>query len=267
MGASASVDGISMEEFSRLKREYELKAAEGVSNEAIYDHMQSVIQTIGTSKPVVSMELLSQQHECNNCSQEIVNRATFDYLSDSNHKLCETKVKIVNALKSVLLSKGIDVTTDVSVPCPIVTPHQNFDSILVPSDHYSRRPTDVYYACDAAMLRTHLAAHLADTVKSGVLCYCMSGPVFRRLEEDTTLSELSHHLEFVRIYDGEDVENEFVSIAEEVVKASLQEPKLRWEEADEFPYVKNSLMSLETLYRDSPLEVAQGGVLSEEVSV
>lgn len=58
----------------------------------------------------------------------------------------------------------------------------------------------------------------------------------------------------------------YSAVAEAVVKQVLSaEAKLRWEELEEFPFVQDSIMSLETLFGEEPLEVAQGAQLSKEV--
>ncbi len=42
---------------------------------------------------------------------------------------------------------------------PVVTVHQNFDSLLVPLDHVSRSPKDTYYVNSTHLLRAHTSAH------------------------------------------------------------------------------------------------------------
>lgn len=65
----------------------------------------------------------------------------------------------------------------------------------------------------------------------------------------------------------EDVkESAYVDTAANIVKAILPEnSKLRWEELDEIPYLADTMMGLETLYQDQPLEIVRGGLLSSEV--
>ena len=42
---------------------------------------------------------------------------------------------------------------------PVVTLAANFDSLLVPKDHVSRKPSDSYYLNSTHMLRAHTSAH------------------------------------------------------------------------------------------------------------
>jgi phenylalanyl-tRNA synthetase alpha subunit len=157
----------------------------------IYNHMQSIINQISaTSQKVsLSMDLVKGSHSSNNCTDEVRRKIDLKLLSKSDHALVAMKMKVIAAIKSVLEN-----VTEIEAPDPIVSTQQNFDSLLIPSGHYCRRPTDVYYATDNAMLRTHLTAHVVDTVKSGLDSYVMSGPVFRRLEEDDEHSELCHQV-------------------------------------------------------------------------
>lgn len=47
---------------------------------------------------------------------------------------------------------------------PIVTPKQNFDDLLVPCDHVSRKKSDSYYLNKNYMLRAHTTAHQVDNI-------------------------------------------------------------------------------------------------------
>lgn len=58
-------------------------------------------------------------------------------LSTVDHPLWRAKQRIMNHLGSSI--KAFD---DLS---PVVTLNENFDSLLIPSDHVSRSPTDTYY--------------------------------------------------------------------------------------------------------------------------
>ena len=42
---------------------------------------------------------------------------------------------------------------------PIVTTKQNFDSLLIPADHVSRKNSESYYLNRGTMLRAHTSAH------------------------------------------------------------------------------------------------------------
>ena len=52
---------------------------------------------------------------------------------------------------------------------PVVTTKQNFDSVLVPEDHVSRKKSDSYYFNKNIMLRAHTSAHQAELISMGLV--------------------------------------------------------------------------------------------------
>lgn len=65
---------------------------------------------------------------------------------------------------------------------PVVTPHQNFDSLLIPKDHVSRKKSDNYYINKDFLLRAHTSAHQVRSHKpdmnfivifSFIILYCL----------------------------------------------------------------------------------------------
>ena len=88
---------------------------------------------------------------------------------------------------------------------PIVTVEQNFDSLLVPPDHVSRRKSDSYYLNSREMLRAHTSAHQADLIRMGLDNFLVVGDVYRRDEIDSTHYPVFHQMEGVRLLSGADV--------------------------------------------------------------
>lgn len=60
-------------------------------------------------------------------------------------------------------------------PCP----RANFDEVLVPADHVSRRPNDTYYVTADTVLRCHTSAHQAETLRKGEGSFLVTGDVYR----------------------------------------------------------------------------------------
>ncbi|CAN0066054.1 phenylalanine--tRNA ligase, mitochondrial [Lampetra fluviatilis] len=84
---------------------------------------------------------------------------------------------------------------------PVVTLEQNFDSLLVPPGHPSRRRSDSYYVSGRHMLRAHTSAHQRDLVRSGLNAFLVAGDVYRRDAVDSTHYPAFHQLEGVRLFD------------------------------------------------------------------
>jgi phenylalanyl-tRNA synthetase alpha chain len=83
---------------------------------------------------------------------------------------------------------------------PVVTLAQNFDDLLIPADHVSRRPTDTYYVDDGRLLRCHMTAHQVDCMRGGNAAWLMVGDVYRRDEVDATHYPVFHQVDGVRVW-------------------------------------------------------------------
>ena len=53
---------------------------------------------------------------------------------------------------------------------PLVSVAANFDELLTPADHVSRRPSDTFYVDDATLLRCHMTAHQTALLRGGRDC-------------------------------------------------------------------------------------------------
>ncbi|XP_005997007.1 phenylalanine--tRNA ligase, mitochondrial [Latimeria chalumnae] len=84
--------------------------------------------------------------------------------------------------------------------CPVVTTEQNFDSLLIPPDHPSRKKGDNYYINCMHMLRAHTSAHQRDLVLSGLDAFLVVGDVYRRDEVDSSHYPVFHQMEGVRLF-------------------------------------------------------------------
>ena len=84
---------------------------------------------------------------------------------------------------------------------PVVNMHQNFDSLLVPLDHPSRKKSDSYYLNKQFMLRAHTSAHQAELITMGLDNFLVVGDVFRRDAIDSSHYPAFHQMEGVRLFD------------------------------------------------------------------
>lgn len=81
---------------------------------------------------------------------------------------------------------------------PVVTVAQNFDSLLIPKDHVSRRKSDCYYINKDFLLRGHATAHQVDVLMSGLNNFLVVGDVYRRDEIDCSHFPVFHQIDAVR---------------------------------------------------------------------
>ena len=88
---------------------------------------------------------------------------------------------------------------------PVVTTAANFDSLLVPLDHPSRKNSDSYYINSEHMLRAHTSAHQEELIKMGYKNFLVVGDVYRRDEIDATHYPVFHQVEGVRLVEERDL--------------------------------------------------------------
>lgn len=83
--------------------------------------------------------------------------------------------------------------------CPVVTTEQNFDSLLVPKNHPSRKKSDCYFVNQDILLRAHTTAHQAELISMGLNNFLVVGDVYRRDEVDSTHYPVFHQADAVRL--------------------------------------------------------------------
>uniref|UniRef100_A0A914WRB2 Phenylalanyl-tRNA synthetase domain-containing protein n=1 Tax=Plectus sambesii TaxID=2011161 RepID=A0A914WRB2_9BILA len=66
----------------------------------------------------------------------------------------------------------------------VVSVWDNFDSLLTPPDHISRRPSNTYYVNSNYVLRAHTSAHQHALIRQGFDNFVCVGDVYRRDEID-----------------------------------------------------------------------------------
>jgi phenylalanyl-tRNA synthetase alpha chain len=97
---------------------------------------------------------------------------------------------------------------------PVVSTHQNFDSLGFPEDHPGRSKTDTYYVNKNTVLRTHTSAHQADVFRTNESeGYLISADVYRRDAIDRSHYPIFHQMEGARMWDRTKVPNGDIAAA------------------------------------------------------
>ncbi|KAI9712757.1 MAG: hypothetical protein M1820_001379 [Bogoriella megaspora] len=85
---------------------------------------------------------------------------------------------------------------------PIVSVHQNFDSLGFPPDHPGRNRSDTYYINASTVLRTHTSAHEAEIFGANTSDgWLISADVYRRDAIDRSHYPVFHQMEGARTWD------------------------------------------------------------------
>lgn len=120
------------------------------------------------------------------------------YLQD-HHPLSIIRKKIVDHFyKSFVSNRGNPLFSVADNLSPVVSISQNFDSLLIPDNHVSRKKSDSFYLNREYMLRAHCTAHQLDLLKSGLDNFLVIGDVYRRDEIDASHFPVFHQIDAVR---------------------------------------------------------------------
>jgi phenylalanyl-tRNA synthetase alpha chain len=97
---------------------------------------------------------------------------------------------------------------------PVVSTHENFDSLGFAPDHPGRARSDTYYINQQTLLRTHTSAHEAYLFQNRETDgYLIAADVYRRDEVDRTHYPVFHQMEGARVWDRKTAPNGDVAAA------------------------------------------------------
>lgn len=123
------------------------------------------------------------------------------------HPLCLFKQRLIDFFYGHFKGKtGNPIFSIYDKISPVVTTNENFDSLLVPSNHPSRSKTDSYYLNETHMLRAHATAHQLELIKMGLDNFVIFGDVYRRDEIDCTHYPVFHQADGVHIFTPNELE-------------------------------------------------------------
>lgn len=158
---------------------------------------------------------------------------------------------------------------------PLVSVQQNFDDLLIPSDHISRKKADSYYLSENKLLRTHTSAHQKEMLQASHNAFCVFGDVYRRDTIDGSHYPIFHQMEAVRIFSPDvfkikqkdaiisDVASDLHRTLESLVKSLFGELQMRWVPAY-FPFTDPSF-ELEIFFNGEWMEMLGCGVIHKDV--
>ncbi|XP_005327549.2 phenylalanine--tRNA ligase, mitochondrial isoform X1 [Ictidomys tridecemlineatus] len=152
----------------------------------------SVTELLGKSYP---------QDDHTNLTQKVLSRVGRNLHNQQHHPLWLIKERVKEHFyKQYVGRSGTPLFSVYDDLCPVVTTWQNFDSLLIPAHHPSRKKGDNYYLNRTHMLRAHTSAHQWDLVHAGLDAFLVVGDVYRRDQIDSQHYPVFHQLEGVRLF-------------------------------------------------------------------
>lgn len=164
------------------------------------------------------LELLGQsypQDDYSNLSRKVLSSVGRNLHNQQHHPLWLIKERVKEHFYKQYVGRyGTPLFSVFDNFSPVVTTWQNFDSLLIPTDHPSRKKGDNYYLNQTHMLRAHTSAHQWDLLHAGLDAFLVVGDVYRRDQIDSQHYPVFHQLEGVRVFSKYEVSLETFFIVE-----------------------------------------------------
>jgi len=164
---------------------------------------------VNINKNVNELTLLDKKYvtdEWTNITPKIIAKLGKNLHIKQYHPLSHLRQRIINYFYGQFRNRsGTPSFSIFDNICPIVTVDQNFDSLLVPKNHPSRKKIDCYYVNHDTLLRAHTTAHQAELISMGLNNFLIVGDVYRRDEIDNTHYPIFHQADAVRLRTSEEI--------------------------------------------------------------
>ncbi|XP_069349183.1 phenylalanine--tRNA ligase, mitochondrial isoform X3 [Eulemur rufifrons] len=161
-------------------------------------------QPAAQGAPGHAVELLGRsypQDDHTNLTRKVLSRVGRNLHNQQHHPLWLIKERVKEHFyKQYVGRSGTPLFSVYDNLSPVVTTWQNFDSLLIPADHPSRKKGDNYYLNRTHMLRAHTSAHQWDLLHAGLDAFLVVGDVYRRDQIDSQHYPVFHQLEAVRLF-------------------------------------------------------------------
>ncbi|KAG5191967.1 phenylalanine--tRNA ligase [Tribonema minus] len=242
------------------------------------DHHAVTVRTVVESINAKSLGVLNG-HPSNNVPASVAAKIGMNLHLRQHHPLniIKTRIEDYFTQSPALREPRPQIEVHDSL-APVVTARDNFDSLLIPPSHVSRRATDTYYVDDKRVLRTHTSAHQVTLLRRGAppRAFLVCGDVYRRDEVDRSHYPVFHQMEGVRVFAPDELpagataaEREALAVAD--LRAGLEglacalfgDVEMRWVDAY-FPFT-NPSFELEIFFGGKWLEVLGCGAIERDV--
>lgn len=146
---------------------------------------------------------------------------------------------------------------------PLVSVEDNFDALLIPETHPSRRLSDTFYESEDIVLRTHMTAHLVSLARKGDR-HLVCGDVYRKDTIDSTHYPVFSQMDGYCIVDNDTCpETDLKKVLSGLIEALFPGAEYRFSK-DYFPFTINSIEA-EVLWNGRWIEILGGGTVHPEI--
>jgi len=132
---------------------------------------------------------MDQINEYSNITANILQKIGLNLHNKTNHPICIMKEHLYTYFRN---NYGCVTFDSLS---PVVSVDDNFDKLLIPSDHPARSKSDTYYINETSVLRTHTTAHQNNLLMQGYKNFLVTGDVYRKDEIDKYHYPVFHQME------------------------------------------------------------------------
>lgn len=205
-------------------------------------------------------EIISFINEIENKIPEtVLKRIGKNLYLDKNHPICIVKNKIYDYF-------GKDYEYPI-FNSPFVSVKNNFDDLLIPSDHPGRKDTDTFYTSQNTVLRTHTTAHQSELLRKGVKKFIVTGDVYRRDTIDASHFPIFHQIEGVNLL-GDVTDQIVIEHLKDTLSGLIKHlfgNDVKYRFVDEyFPFTDPSF-EVEIEYHGKEMEVLGCGVIHKQI--
>ncbi|XP_019377667.1 PREDICTED: phenylalanine--tRNA ligase, mitochondrial isoform X3 [Gavialis gangeticus] len=159
-----------------------------------------------TSNTVELHGKVYRRDDYTNVTERILSNVGRNLHNQRHHPLWLIKERIKNHFYKQYLGRfGTPLFSVYDHFSPVVTVEQNFDSLLIPQNHPSRKKEDNYYLNCTHMLRAHTSAHQWDLMHSGLDAFLVVGDVYRRDTIDRSHYPIFHQMEAVQLFSNHEL--------------------------------------------------------------
>ena len=195
--------------------------------------------------------LMETKNNFSNIPLNILNKVNSNLHNEPNHPICIMKEHIYKHFDNIPTFDNLN---------PIVSLENNFDKLLIPSDHPARSKSDTYYVNENMVLRTHTSAHQCELFEQGHTNFLVTGHVFRKDEIDRFHYPIFHQME--GMFQVNDV-NDLFKIIENLVKYLFPGSEYKIS-SDYFPFTEPSF-EVNVLHNGKWIEILGCGMVHKDI--